>query len=158
MKVWTDEVGINVAWKQSGTTTAIRLMRITRVVLFVATLGAIWLAATTSSGPLVVVFSLAWLVLAVAFAVMVVPIAKARERLRPRPSYSLIASMERPIWGEAFEHAGAPGLGASGIIGTPSPRLITRPTCLCCGAPRPVARERCADCYREWGRRYPGER
>ena len=30
------------------------------------------------------------------------------EQLRPRPDYSLIASMERPIWGQAFEHAGAP--------------------------------------------------
>ena len=41
---------------------------------------------------------------------------------RPRPDYSLIASMERPIWGQAFDHAGAPGLGASGIIRAPRPQ------------------------------------
>lgn len=107
MKVWTDEAGINVQWDRPRATTAIRLMRITRVALFAASLAAIWLAATTSSDVLQALFVFAWVLLAVTFAVMVVPIAKARERLRPHPNYAAIASMEREVWGETFKHGGS---------------------------------------------------
>jgi hypothetical protein len=36
-------------------------------------------------------------------------IHRRADELRPRPDYSLIASMEQSVWGEAFEHEGAPG-------------------------------------------------
>lgn len=75
-------------------------------------------------------------------------IRNLRERLRPRPDYSRIASMERDVWGEAFEHAGAPA---------PLPRVVaTRRTyaCTVCGRDAHTTRRMCARCYKQqmkWG-------
>jgi hypothetical protein len=69
------------------------------------------------------------------------------EQLRPRPDYSRIASMEREVWGEKFEHAGAPA---------PLPRVVaTRRTYACtkCGRAAHTSRRLCAGCYKKmnWG-------
>ena len=59
-------------------------------------------------------------------ATLVIRACEAREfKKHPPVDYSLIASMERPIWGQAFEHAGAPGRGASGVIRSSKP-AVTR--------------------------------
>ena len=48
-------------------------------------------------------------------------IRRRAEQLRPRPDYAAIARMEREIWGEAFEHAGAPQQGTGTLTATAVP-------------------------------------
>lgn len=56
--------------------------------------------------------------LGIALCVLLIPVGlvalvqgsleRARKRERPRPDYAAIAAMEREVYGEAFEHEGAP--------------------------------------------------
>lgn len=97
-------------------------------------------------------------------------IRKQRIALRRSPDYSRIASMEREVWGEAFEHAGVPAVHH----GQPRPdpehcwmcgdrhrmqelgrsaaetRKASRIHCLRCGSPEVRAAGRCPRCYRQW--------
>lgn len=43
---------------------------------------------------------------------------------RPRPDYPAIATMEREIWGEAFEHEGAPSRSARRAVIEPRPERL----------------------------------
>lgn len=70
---------------------------------------AVWFGINVAAGRWIAVIS-AMCVLAMAFMMVwqTVKIRQREEQLRPRPDYSAIARMERDVWGEAFEHAGAP--------------------------------------------------
>lgn len=100
-----------------------------------------WQAITFICGLLTFVVSLALLGYRIA-----VPL-RAKQQRRGL-DYSRIASMEREIWGEAFEHAGAPA---------PLPRVVaTRSTYACtgCGRDAHTTRRMCAGCYKQmhWNR------
>ena len=95
----------------SGTLTSIRAMRAVRVLNVFAILiniGALLLNVMLGNWWVVI---LPVLCMTGPGTIVVWQTKRIRRRtaeLRPRPDYSLIASMERPIWGQAFEHAGAP--------------------------------------------------
>ena len=90
--------------------------------------------------------------MAIACCAAAIPLDMLRDRGdrrtldRPRPDYSLIAAMEREIYGETFKHDGAP---------LPPPRVVSGPhglsaprACGLCGIPGTFARGLCGDCYR----------
>lgn len=185
MKVRTDEAGIKVTWNRDTELRTVvrqharkRTLAAALVAIFAYIAFGHWL-----------VYAVAAVALLLLLAALVFVAREAREiRKHPPLDYSLIASMERPIWGEAFEHAGAPatkaarqdvtearimemrranyrpaeiaaelGLDAHTIRGIVENRTlagaVSRTACIRCGAPQPVARGRCSDCYREWRRR-----
>lgn len=116
MKVWTDEVGINVAWDKPKQSKVMRPVRFVRVVNASLAGAMFCLAVLDLATGHILAFVIALVGVlanlgAVTFQTWL--IRKRTRELRPRPDYSLIASMERPIWGEAFEHAGATATATS---------------------------------------------
>lgn len=90
-------------------------IRATRVFLAAVFLwNAFWAVHSITAGHVIgATISLALLpavALTLVWQVRYIHRADAR-RLRPRPDYSLIASMERELYGETFEHEGAPEQG-----------------------------------------------
>ena len=128
MKVWTDDYGIRASWSKSP------WRQFHRRFILLISLGALVIAN----------FDLAaghWLVtltVAICAAAGITYFAVTRPHLIRRPDYSLIARMEREIYGEAFSHDGAPEVAAS--------TRIARSSCHC-GAPA-LARGSCPDCLR----------
>jgi hypothetical protein len=122
MKVWADEVGINVRRSQPARVSYPgRKVGITgRVFNVVAALYCTALAVIDLLGGRMVLAAIL-LVLVVAsvasFAVSTKGAARSRaravEQSRPRPDYRLIAALERDIYGEAFHHDGAPSIASA---------------------------------------------
>lgn len=151
MKVWADEVGINLQWNSRTPVThpgrrsgiAVRVLNVVLVVL-----GALLIPVFLVQGERIL--ALAWMFIvacnlfALALNTKTAALRKAQaiERNRPRPDYRLIAELERDIYGEAFEHDGAPETRAM---------VSVRPADLCrnCAARKMVARGFCRDCYRD---------
>ena len=104
MKITTDEIGINVAWRRkppaSGLAWSFRAFT-----ACCAVLAAIFTWAAITTG---------WTLALGAGLMAVFAVLGARserdlrEHRRPRPDYALIARMEREVYGEAFHHDGAP--------------------------------------------------
>lgn len=84
---------------------------------------------------------------------------------RPRPDYASIAAMERDVYGETFEHEGAPRKSAldpdvaklHAIMDDLAGRATARSECISCGYPRTIASGRCGACYRQWKERRDSE-
>ena len=126
MKVWADEVGINLQWNSRAPATypgrrsgiAVRVLSVVLVVL-----GALLIPVFLVQGERIL--AIAWMfivacnLLALALNCKTAALRKAQaiELNRPRPDYRLIAEMERDIYGETFEHDWAPKVsGASGVV------------------------------------------
>lgn len=58
-------------------------------------------------------------------------IARREELDRPRPDYSLIAAMEREVYGEAFKHEGAPARSIPPPHPFPSGAILPREAVRC---------------------------
>lgn len=109
MKVWTDERGVNLSWKQQPERLrSLYLWRVTNYVVLAwqcALLGAEVFLFRNALGVIPVIAAIVIMLWAVRRNAR--RIASARRDLR-RPDYSRIAAMEREIYGRAFSHDGAP--------------------------------------------------
>jgi hypothetical protein len=114
----------------SGTLTSIRAMKAVRalnVFAILLNIGALILNVMLGNWWIVI---LPVLCIPASSAIVVWQTKRIHARTagsRPRPDYSLIASMERPIWGEAFEHAGAPAVRPALVRHYPRTRDWDRP-------------------------------
>jgi hypothetical protein len=103
-------------------------------------------------------------------------IRRVERASRPRPDYSLIAAMEREIYGETFGHDGAPepggfvlpagaritpphgygislaefGQNVAGLHRTMAGIPAVSMLCKGCGSPMSYARRYCLKCYRQY--------
>lgn len=151
MKVWTGEADVNMAWNKKpkrNTTPGLQFLRAWRVFELAALLLNLAIGvANAANGHLYALLSFG-IVAALAGLLMwqqgVIRKRMAQLNPPPRPDYGRIASLERPIWGQAFEHAGAPEMGRF-----PIPE---RSRCRGCGSPDSRRSGRCTDCYRKWRR------
>lgn len=85
----------------------LRAWRIYVVAALVFNAGMLVVDAVTGN-PIVVLPIICVTFLAGALVLMTRVIGRRAEQLRPRPDYAAIARMERDVYGETFEHDGAP--------------------------------------------------
>ena len=154
VKVSTDEVGINVTWNRGTTLRVVK--QFARKRTLAAAIVAIFLYIVFGHWLLDAIFGV---ILVAMLATLTYVAIKAREPGKPSLlDYSLIARMEREVWGETFEHAGAPRPAISPVTSIadllgPLPPGVSphRAACLRCGAPqaRVLFDGHCPACYRE---------
>lgn len=124
-----------------------------------ATMIAIFLYIVFGQWPVLTVLTVAVLTV---LATLTAAVIEAQKIKKPSPlDYSLIASMEREVWGETFEHAGAPVARTLGLVHSSARDLLgpippgcapRRTNCIGCGTPRAPYRGRCPGCYLQWMR------
>lgn len=124
MKVSTDEHGINLSWgkperRAGGANRGWRRIQVATALALLA-IGALDMLARAWWA---IPFLLLGIGLMVFMATWNTRKIHVLESVARKPDYSLIASMEREVYGEAFHHDGAPAVSAWGRVArTPAER------------------------------------
>ena len=121
MKVYTDKGDINVQWnrhpvKRDSLLTARKAVRIFLVLAIVLGVGLFLWNLLAGNVAVAVVDAACVAGLTVMASIQTSLIHARAAQLRLRPDYAAIARMERDVWGEVFEHAGAPTPLAPSIL------------------------------------------